>query len=479
MAIRHVADVVPEERGPLTLLELWRIFKETFVEWDQDGVSRLAAALAYYTIFSLAPLLVLVVAAGGLVFGEDATKSRIVSQVANLFGPRGAEIIAGVIEEASHPGSGLIATGAGLVVLFIGATGAFAQLQGGLNAVWGVAPKPRGALRAILRTRLLSFLMVLATGVLLLASVVLSAATEAFGDYLTQRLPGLLFDASVLGSLLSLLLMIVLFAAIYEILPDVELTWRHVWLGAVTTAVLFTLGKHLIGIYLARGTVGSAYGAAGTLAVLLIWIYFSAQVFYFGAELTQVYSRHRGWPIRPANHATRVVRLRIEAESEVEAHRIAAALLEKVKERPGQVVIEGKGATPEPEAEPAYARAEHVSFGRRLPARRIQRAGRSPGGALATKGGHDVLRPRADGDDDAGQWSFGAAPDAWAERFAGLVAGLVVGVVTGVALIARAARLGGSSRPGPRELSSPRETGEDPSARRLPAPPEHHPEERA
>ncbi|HEY7461217.1 MAG TPA: YihY/virulence factor BrkB family protein [Gemmatimonadota bacterium] len=479
MAIRRVQEMVPEERGPLTLLELWRIFKETFVEWDQDGVSRLAAALAYYTIFSLAPLLVLLVAAGGLVFGEDATKSRIVSQVANLFGPRGAEIIASVIDEASRPGSGLIATGAGLVVLFIGATGAFAQLQGGLNAVWGVAPRPRGALRAILRTRALSFLMVLASGVLLLASVVLGAATEAFGDFLTERLPGLFFDPGVLGSFLTLVLMIVLFAAIYEILPDVELTWRHVWLGAVTTAVLFTLGKHLIGIYLARGTVGSAYGAAGTLAVLLIWIYFSAQVFYFGAELTQVYSRHRGWPIRPADHATRVVRLRIEAESDTEASRIAAALLEKVKERPGQIVIEGKGATPGPDVEPAPARVERVSFRRRLPARRIQREGRGAGGALATKGGHDVVRPRGDVDDPADEWSFGAAPDAWAERFAGLVAGLVVGVVTGVALIARAARLGSAARPGPRELPKPREAGEDPSASGLRAPPEHHPEQRA
>ncbi len=471
--------MVSEERGRLTLRELRRIFKETFVAWDQDGVSRLAAALAYYTNFSLAPLLVLVVAAGGLVFGEEATESRIVSQIANLFGPRGAEIIAGVIDEASRPGSGLIATGAGLVVLFVGATGAFAQLQGGLNAVWGVAPKPRGALRAILRTRLPSFLMVLATGTLLLASVVLSAATEAFGDFLTERLPGLFFDPGVLGALLSLLLMFVLFAAIYEILPDVELTWRHVWLGAVTTAVLFTLGKHLIGIYLARGTIGSAYGAAGTLAVLLIWIYFSAQVFYFGAELTQVYSRHRGSPIRPANHATRVVRLRIEAESDAEASRIAAALLEKVKERPGQIVIEGKGATPEADAEPAGTRVEHVSFKRRLPAGRVQCQGRSVGGPLATKGGQDVVRSRADVDDPADQWSFGAAPDAWAERFAGLVAGLVVGVVTGVALIARAARLGSAARPGPRALPSPPEAGEDPSAGGLTAPPEHHPEQRA
>ncbi|HEY7530676.1 MAG TPA: YihY/virulence factor BrkB family protein [Gemmatimonadota bacterium] len=317
---------------PRTVLE---ILKEAALEWDRDNVSRLAAALAYYTVFSLAPLLVIAVGAAGLLFGEAAARGEVVEQIRGLIGGPGAELVERAIANAGRPGSGsLLATAVGLLTLAIGATGTFNQIQGGLNTVWEVAPKPRGLVRSLVRTRLLSFAMVLALGFLLLVSLILSAAISALGRWLDGRLPQLPADPQLLNLGLSLLLITLLLAMIYKILPDAEIPWRGLWLGAGVTAVLFTLGKHLIGLYLANSAVGSAYGAAGTLVILLIWVYFSAQVFYFGAEITQVYTRLAGIPIRPSRHASRLVRVRVEADTAAEAREKAnAAVREKTREQ--------------------------------------------------------------------------------------------------------------------------------------------------
>ena len=326
----------PLDTPPLrfSLRGLLEILKEAAVEWDRDNVSRLAAALAYYTVFSLAPLLVIAVAAAGLLFGEAAARGEIVEQIRGLIGRPGAELVEDAIENAGRRESGgIAATVIGIVTLLIGATGAFNQIQGGLKTVWEVAPKPRGVVRSLVRTRIISFAMVLAVGFLLLVSLILSAAFEAFGDYLQMLLPWAPVSPQALNLALSLILITLLLAMIYKILPDADIPWRGVWLGAFVTAALFTLGKHLIGLYLANSAVGSAYGAAGTLVILLIWVYFSAQVFYVGAEIAQVYTRRAGIPIRPSRHASRLIKLRVEADTAADARlKAKAALREKERE---------------------------------------------------------------------------------------------------------------------------------------------------
>jgi membrane protein len=324
------------------------LLKETVLEWDRDNVSRLAAALAYYTIFSLAPLLVIVIAISGRIFGEEAARGQIVEQIQGLIGRPGAEFVQQAVQQAGRHGAGVLPTVLGLVTLFIGATGVYAQLQDGLNHVWGVAPRPRSMIKSLLRTRILSFAMVLATGFLLVVSLVLSAAVEAFGDHLQRFLPRLPLGPEALSTLFSFILITLLFAMIYVILPDAEVPWRHIWFGAAVTSILFTLGKYVIGVYLGNTRVGSVYGAAGTLAILLIWIYYSAQIFYFGAELTQVYTRLRGSPIRPSPHATHIVRIRVKADSLAEAHEIAEREL---------AAAEAKPPEPLPTAEPGAVAA--------------------------------------------------------------------------------------------------------------------------
>lgn len=294
---------------------VWELLKQAFIEWDRDNVSRLAAALAYYAIFSLAPLLVIVVSLAGLLFGEEAARGQIERQFGGLIGEEGAEIVQTMVEGASRTEAGILATAIGVLALLIGATGAFGQLQGGLNTVWEVAPKPGRVIKGMVRTRLLSFAMILVIGFLLLVSLVLSAGLEAFNTYVENRVPAPpLVGWSVVNSAVSFILITLLFAMIYKILPDVEIPWRNVWLGAAVTALLFSTGKHLIGLYLGNSTIGSTYGAAGTLAILLIWIYFSAHIFYFGAEITQVYANRYGTPIRPASYATRYVRVPVLVE---------------------------------------------------------------------------------------------------------------------------------------------------------------------
>jgi membrane protein len=295
--------------------EFWQILKEAFVEWDRDNVSRLAAALAYYAIFSLAPILVIAIGIAGFIFGHEAASGQIVRQIQGLIGREGAEVVQTMIEKAGRPSAGLLATALGIFTLLVGATGVFGQLQSGLNTVWSVAPKPGRVVKGMLRTRMLSFTLVLGIGFLLLISLVVSAATAALGDYLQAFVPGIPPGLPLINSVLSFVFVTVLFAMIYKILPDVEIPWRDVCLGSAVTSLLFTLGKHLIGLYLGNSSIGSTYGAAGTLAVLLIWIYYSAHIFYLGAEITQVYSRKYGTPIRPANYATPVMQVRVGYET--------------------------------------------------------------------------------------------------------------------------------------------------------------------
>ena len=282
---------------------IFRLFKEAFAEWQEDKASLLAAALAYYTVFSITPLLTIAISIAGAVFGQEAARGEIVQQIDSLVGQQGAQAIQTAIVNADRPQLGGIASIISLVVLFIGASGVFAQLQQALNTVWNVKPKANEGIWGFIRKRLLSFGMVLAIGFLLLVSLVLSAMLSGIGKLGINVLPGSTQIWQVVNFALSFGSVALLFALIYKLLPDVEIRWKDVVVGSVVTALLFTIGKFLIGLYLGKGSLGSAYGAAGSLVVFLAWVFYSAQILLFGAELTQVYARRYGRKIRPDRHA--------------------------------------------------------------------------------------------------------------------------------------------------------------------------------
>lgn len=285
--------------------EIFGVLKATFQEWQDDKTPRLAAALAYYTVFSLAPLLIIAIAIAGAVFGEEAARGEIVGQIQGLVGQQGAEVIEAAIENAHQPGSntGRIASLISIVALIFGASGVFAQLQDALNTVWEVETKPGRGIKNFLRKRVLSFSMVLGIGFLLIVSLLISAALSALSTYLSGFIPGADFLWQIFNFVFSFAVITLLFAMMYKLLPDVKITWNDVWIGAIITALLFTIGKWLLGVYLARGSFGSTYGAAGSLVIILAWVYYSAQILFFGAEFTQVYARRYGSRIVPDEHA--------------------------------------------------------------------------------------------------------------------------------------------------------------------------------
>ncbi|MEZ4714454.1 MAG: YihY/virulence factor BrkB family protein [Caldilineaceae bacterium] len=288
--------------------EIYALLKKTVEEWREDRASQLAAALAYYTIFSLAPLLIIAIAVAAFFLADrSAVHDQLLAQVRGLIGQGGAELIGAMLENSSQDHSGLIASLIGLATLLLGATGAFSQLQSALNQVWDVEAKSEGV-SGIVKVRALSFAMVLVIGFLLLVSLVVSTALSAIDAYLLSGLPGGELLVRMFSLALSFGLITLLFALIYKVLPDAEIQWRDVWIGAAFTALLFTIGKYLIGLYLGNSSVSSTYGAAGSLVVLLLWIYYSAQILLFGAEFTQVYARRHGARIRPSQHAISVTR---------------------------------------------------------------------------------------------------------------------------------------------------------------------------
>lgn len=289
---------------PKVIIEL---LKETFHEWQEDKASRLAAALAYYTAFSIAPLLVIAIAIAAIVFGEEAAQGQIASQLGTLVGKEAAEAIQAMLVSSSRQsGQGIIATVISIALLFFGASNIFTQLQDSLNTIWEVAPKPGRGIKGIVKDRILSFGMVLGIGFLLLVSLILSTVLATLGNYLGGIMPGLHFLWSVLNFLLSFGVITLLFALMFKFLPDVKITWGDVGIGAVITALLFTIGKTLISLYLGNSGVGSTYGAAGSLVVLLLWVNYSAQILFFGAEFTQVYANKYGSQIVPAKNAVPV-----------------------------------------------------------------------------------------------------------------------------------------------------------------------------
>jgi len=283
------------------------VVKGTFREWSEDKASRLAAALAYYTIFSIPPLLLIAIAIAGQVFGTEAAQAEVSNQIGTLVGPTAADAIEQILENASQPGGGLIATIVGIAALLFGASGVFGQLQEAMNTIWEVAPRPDRGIMGTIKDRFLSFTMVLGIGFLLLVSLVLSAALALVGNFLAELVPGgAVVVMRIVNFAISLGITTLLFALIFKIIPDVEIEWSEVWVGALVTAILFTLGKELIGWYMGRFAPGSTFGAAGSLVVLLLWVYYSAQILFLGAEFTQVYAKRQGSGIRPDESAVRL-----------------------------------------------------------------------------------------------------------------------------------------------------------------------------
>ncbi len=279
------------------------LFKDTLKEWQEDKAARLAAALSYYTAFSIAPLLIIVIAIAALVLGQDAAQGEIVSQLKGLIGLQGAEAIQEMIKNSRKPTEGIIATIISFVILAFGATGVFTELQDALNTIWEVAPKPGQGVKAVVKNRFLSFAMILGIGFILLVSLVLSSALAGLSNYFGHYLPDVVLIARIANFVISFAVITLLFAMIYRVLPDVKIAWGDVWLGAAITSLLFSIGKWGIGLYLGNSSVGSTYGAAGSFVVFLLWVNYSAQILFFGAEFTQVYANKYGSQIRPDKNA--------------------------------------------------------------------------------------------------------------------------------------------------------------------------------
>ena len=289
-------------------MDWWKTLRQVITNWGLHRCSAQSAALAFYTIFSLAPILVVVITLAGVIWGKEAVRGQIFEEFQGLMGPDAALLVQEVLQSAAHrPGSGWIPAVIGVVTLVLGATAIFGQLQDALNTVWSVVPKPGATLTTLLRKRLHSFALVIGIGFLLAVSLVLSAALTGFSRYLERRLDLPVDFLQIANFVVSFIVITLLFAMTYRILPDVKIEWRDVWLGSILTALLFVVGKTLIGFYLGRTGVASAYGAAGSLVVILLWVYYSALIFFFGAEFTRVHSRQfRATRAKPEEGAVRV-----------------------------------------------------------------------------------------------------------------------------------------------------------------------------
>lgn len=273
-------------------LARWRnVAVNTFKNWFAHDSMAESAALAYYTVFSLAPVLLVVVAIAGAVFGQDAVRGRLVEQFGGLMGREQAALVQTMLQKAERENTNGLAAGIGFLTLIVGATAVFSQLQASLNRIWEVQPKPGHLFKDFIRKRILSFAIVVAIGFVLLVSLVVSTGVEALHNYVAQRYSTEPLWLEWANALLSFLLFALLFAMIYRILPDARIPWRDVWLGAIVTSLLFVFGKWAIGLYLGKTATTSAFGAAGSIVVLLLWVYYASLIVLFGAEFTRAYAK--------------------------------------------------------------------------------------------------------------------------------------------------------------------------------------------
>jgi len=292
------------------------LLRQTFQEWLQDKVPQLGAALAYYTVFSLAPLILILLAIVGVVFRDDPAGAwdKLTQQMSYFLDPSAVQVVQEIAQKASQPGKSTLATLIGIALALFGASGVFGQLQDALNTIWGVKAKPGRGIWGFLRARFLSFAMVAGICFLLLVSMALQAMLKIFSEYVQSVLPGGLAVALTVYLIFDFGIVVLLFAMIFKFLPDVKIQWRDVWIGAIVTALLFGLGKWLLGLYLGSGAAGSAYGAASSLITLLLWVYYSSQILLLGAEFTQVYAARVGRELAPDDYAVRVETKEVRVE---------------------------------------------------------------------------------------------------------------------------------------------------------------------
>jgi membrane protein len=270
----------------------WRLLRDTVSDWYANGAQRFGAALAFYTLFALAPGLVILIALTGVFLGAQAAQGHIVEQIKFLIGRVGAEAIEATIASAHERGAGV--TLVAVITLVFGLWWVFGELQDALNMIWGVPPRPGRRFRVILLDRFWSFMLVVGIGFLLLVSLAVSAWLAALGGFFAHLLPAPPAMLEVANFVISFCVITFLFGMIFKLLPDVRVVWRDVWLGAALTSLLFTAGKGVIGLYLGRAAIGSAYGAAGSLVVVMLWVYYSAQILFLGAEFTKIWALRRG-----------------------------------------------------------------------------------------------------------------------------------------------------------------------------------------
>jgi membrane protein len=290
------------------------LLKQTGQEFWEDKAPQLGAALAYYTVFSLAPLILVLLAIVGVIFRKDPAGAwdKITQQISYFLDPSAVQVVQNIAEKASQPGKSTVATIIGIGLAVFGASGVFGQLQDALNTIWGVKAKPAQGIFGFLRARFLSFAMVAGICFLLLVSLAIEALLKGFSHYVQSVLPGGIVVAVGVYIIFDFAAVVLLFAMIFKFLPDVSIQWRDVWIGAVMTAILFGIGKWLLGFYLGSGAAGSAYGAASSLITLLLWVYYSSQILLFGAEFTQVYAQQAGRELEPSHYAIRVETKEIE-----------------------------------------------------------------------------------------------------------------------------------------------------------------------
>jgi membrane protein len=283
---------------------LFQLSKAAFTSWQSDYAPSMGAALSYYTVFSIAPLLVIVIAVAGLVFGQEAAHADIMEQAGGLLGENGAKAIEGMLASAQKPKQGTLASLLGILAMIVGATTVFAELESNLNRIWKVETQKVSGLWHFIRTRLLSIGMVLAIGFLLIVSLVVSSAIAVWGKYWSGWFEGMELLLHIVNFVVSVGVITVLFALIYRFLPRIAIGWGDVWIGALVTSLLFSFGKFLIGLYVGKSGMESSYGAAGALVVLLVWVYYSSQIFLLGAEFTKVYAQHHGSQKKSSQPAT-------------------------------------------------------------------------------------------------------------------------------------------------------------------------------
>ncbi len=287
-------------------MNLFEMVRDAADEFANSAPFQQAAALSYYTLLSMAPLLLVLTGLSGYLIGEQTVRRELIAQMQHLVGDDGADLMRTVFAHADQPERGIVPMILGVGLMLLGATTVFAQLQSALNRLWGVEATPRNALTGFVRARLISFAMVLGLGFLLLVSLVVSAVLVGLHDYLDRAVPGITMLWSAINFLIPFALLTLLIALMFKFVPDVLIDWRDTWLGAALTALMFSVGKSAIGLYLGHSSVGSAYGAAGSAVVLMVWTYYASLILFFGAALTRTFARFRGAPLRPNSFARKL-----------------------------------------------------------------------------------------------------------------------------------------------------------------------------